>query len=116
MICETKKAMKEKARREYHAAWSRDRHRGRRGVSGSLRDGKVYLWDCGFVTAFNRDGEQILEIQGQYEDVRKTILTRLYKSTVFVRCGDWHRIPHCSISRDEFRAIDAALKAREEGE
>jgi hypothetical protein len=100
------KEFKTESRRKYRGMWPNareKRHRHRKGRSGSLRKGKVFLWDTGVVTAFNEAGELIHEILGMYSSVRDVILLRYHRSTAFFRCCSWQQEPHEGMTLDEFK-------------
>ena len=48
----------------------------------------VYKWQDGIVMVFDKKGEQIPEYQGQYEDVKESILKDAPPDTVFSH-GFW---------------------------
>jgi hypothetical protein len=103
------KEVKTETRRKYRSMWPstrKGRHKHKKGVSGSLNKGHVYLWDTGVVTAFNQDGVLIPDLCGLYNAVRHVVLKRLYTNTVFARCRSWQREPFESMTLDEFKCVE----------
>ena len=102
---ETRRVWKRRQRATYRAMWPTrhgKRHQHRKLVKGSLRDGSVYVWPSGFVTALNGEREQIYELCGMYGDVVATVVRRRWRSTRYY-CwadGQW-----ASITGDVFATL-----------